>query len=101
MNINGSELRADPAPALSSALPAGPRPPISLFLLALASAAALALLLLLALRFSAAEQGRRKLLSILKQRKRTPGGQPGARGRLSREEGRRGPSSRSGLEQPW
>ncbi|XP_070259154.1 tumor necrosis factor receptor superfamily member 9 [Myotis yumanensis] len=81
--VNGTKERdavcgprsADPSPGAPSApsptpAPApepGPRPLLSLFLLALASAAALALLLLLALLFSATEQSRRKLLSILKQ----------------------------------
>ncbi|XP_054576655.1 tumor necrosis factor receptor superfamily member 9 [Eptesicus fuscus] len=61
---------ADPspdAPPRPRAHRARPRPPISILLLALAAAAALALLLLLALRSSEAQQGRRKLLSLLKQ----------------------------------
>nr|KAF6294438.1 TNF receptor superfamily member 9 [Pipistrellus kuhlii] len=56
-----------PAPTPEPAPEPGPRPPLSIFLLALAGAAALALVLLLVLRFSEAEQGRRKLLSLLKQ----------------------------------
>ncbi|KAK1340537.1 hypothetical protein QTO34_019107 [Cnephaeus nilssonii] len=66
---------ADSSPGAPSAPTPTPRAragarspaPISILLLALAAAAALALLLLLVLRSSEAEQGRRKLLSLLKQ----------------------------------